>query len=307
MNFASPEAFEAWLNKDGGKNRAKHLNWQVVQDADGTVRIFDDLNEDGVYQPDQDVLVAVNGFRLTNSHQAQRAQFSRDKVQHPDLQYSQYKRIGGAKKKLSAFNMVAKVVGAALKVLKKKGESAKDYSVVSSTIYKPIAEWFEGIMRKPPYNVRTEINDKGIDLSLAKIHRDPVFKVAILDALNAIPDIMNAVNNAWNGVGLSEWSVPHADDIIANPEAAASVIVPELCAKFGQDPQTGRDRIDPNALFAGLGMNIQIVHANAYRTKPAIVRTGTTRAVPRGAQGASVGTVGQVSGSVQSPLLGRAD
>jgi hypothetical protein len=109
---------------------------------DGTVRIYDDLNKDGKYEPDQNILVAVDGYRLTSSHQAQRAQFSHDKIKHPLLQYSQSERIGGARKKLSAFNMVAKVVGAVSKIIGIKGKSARDYSIVSSNIYQPIEKQF---------------------------------------------------------------------------------------------------------------------------------------------------------------------
>jgi hypothetical protein len=257
LKFASKRAFEAWLGGLGPGEQEKYSNWKVQEtEEDGklVVYVYKDLDNNGIYEANKDQLIAVNGQRFVRSNATKRRDYADFRVDNPRAQYSKYKRVGGGGK-LSAFNLVAKVVGAQCKKLEQSFRDAKSYSIISSEIYTPMRDWLIATFRQKFHIPKME-NESGVDLSIAKITRDPIFKACVLDMLATNTAEVSAVI-AGQGVGNLRPTLK-LDALVAADLAGDSEVITAICTAAAE---AYKPYLNLQALLRGFGLDSLVVLA----------------------------------------------
>jgi hypothetical protein len=200
LKFASKAAFNAWLGQLKPAEKKKYAKYQV-EEKDGHVLVYKELNDQPGFQPEEDWLVAVNGGRYTKSRAADRKEFTKDGAYRStkDHSYSKWRKSEG-RGGLSGSNIVAKIVGAVASaggLL--KGAKVERYAEITSGIYKrfknPLVAAFKAEFNIPK-GESPKYPDK--DTNLAKIVKSTEFKAALLVSL-AASDMGTIVTEAVGG------------------------------------------------------------------------------------------------------------
>jgi hypothetical protein len=153
--------------------------------------------------------------------------------------------------------MVAKVVGAQCKVLKITYKDAKDYSLAASEIYTPIRDLLIATFRDK-FNIRPERNEAGVDITIAKITRDPIFKACVLDML-----VVNSagVSAAIAGEGFGRPRLTQKQDALVRDDLTGSTgqVIQGICEEVARTYN-----LNLESLLRGFNILVTVVYENTY-------------------------------------------
>ena len=237
--FASVAAFREWYGKGDNSTRYKDLKAEVQED--GSVIVWKELNNIQGYQNDGDLLVARNGLKVQSSS-------ARKEAQKQGVSMKKYWE-GQGGRKLSAMNLIAKIVGAQAKRAGIKLEGTPTQKV---SAYQKVTKRIYEAVKGPALNALwqlqktyPETNENGVS-NEPKLTRTAEFKLMCLDPLIKSPDVTGNIIAFFRGGGnVARLDGGQASAIYADPRTQGASVAREVHRLFG---------IPTDVVIGGLGL-----------------------------------------------------